>query len=144
MCGRFFFFSSRRRHTRYWRDWSSDVCSSDLSADDLLAPGALARAAEVFEAHPNVGMVYGRVVYYTADGVGDRTTGHDDPGLPRVIAPPPGRTVWSGVDWIEARCRTGQNVLSSPEAVVRTSVQQQVGGYRPDLPHAGDLEMWMR
>src|SRR3712207_3066390 len=25
-----FFFSSRRRHTRYWRDWSSDVCSSDL------------------------------------------------------------------------------------------------------------------
>ena len=27
-----FFFSSRRRHTRYWRDWSSDVCSSDLPA----------------------------------------------------------------------------------------------------------------
>src|SRR3712207_1556451 len=27
-----FFFSSRRRHTRYWRDWSSDVCSSDLGA----------------------------------------------------------------------------------------------------------------
>src|SRR5947209_7771092 len=25
-----FFFSSRRRHTSYWRDWSSDVCSSDL------------------------------------------------------------------------------------------------------------------
>src|SRR3712207_7156268 len=29
-CVFFFFFSSRRRHTRYWRDWSSDVCSSDL------------------------------------------------------------------------------------------------------------------
>src|SRR5438445_6365984 len=28
----FFFFSSRRRHTRYWRDWSSDVCSSDLGS----------------------------------------------------------------------------------------------------------------
>src|SRR5690554_4156890 len=26
----FFFFSSRRRHTRCGRDWSSDVCSSDL------------------------------------------------------------------------------------------------------------------
>src|SRR3712207_1066341 len=25
-----FLFSSRRQHTRYWRDWSSDVCSSDL------------------------------------------------------------------------------------------------------------------
>src|SRR3989449_5310272 len=28
----FFFFSSRRRHTRCSRDWSSDVCSSDLLA----------------------------------------------------------------------------------------------------------------
>src|SRR5207248_6126637 len=27
----FFFFSSRRRHTRSYGDWSSDVCSSDLS-----------------------------------------------------------------------------------------------------------------
>src|SRR5437762_8187176 len=27
----FFFFSSRRRHTRYIGDWSSDVCSSDLN-----------------------------------------------------------------------------------------------------------------
>src|SRR3712207_7111700 len=29
------FFSSRRRHTRYWRDWSSDVCSSDLGQEPL-------------------------------------------------------------------------------------------------------------
>src|SRR3712207_7005139 len=29
---RMVFYSSRRRHTRYWRDWSSDVCSSDLTA----------------------------------------------------------------------------------------------------------------
>src|SRR3712207_9514532 len=33
-----FFFSSRRRHTRYWRDWSSDVCSSDLAITWLGAP----------------------------------------------------------------------------------------------------------
>src|SRR3712207_7010502 len=32
-----FFFSSRRRHTRYWRDWSSDVCSSDLIMSYLAA-----------------------------------------------------------------------------------------------------------
>src|SRR5690606_39694098 len=30
-----FFFSSRRRHTRFSRDWSSDVCSSDLRARDV-------------------------------------------------------------------------------------------------------------
>src|SRR3712207_5430007 len=40
-----FFFSSRRRHTRYWRDWSSDVCSSDLVPNivfEVVAGGALA------------------------------------------------------------------------------------------------------
>src|SRR5690606_40016512 len=31
LCCLFFFFSSRRRHTRFSRDWSSDVCSSDLA-----------------------------------------------------------------------------------------------------------------
>src|SRR3712207_8593002 len=55
----FFFFSSRRRHTRYWRDWSSDVCSSDLAShldfplegrtivivDDVLYTGRTVRAA---------------------------------------------------------------------------------------------------
>src|SRR5690625_6016644 len=44
-CFVLFFFSSRRRHTRWPRDWSSDVCSSDLFAvvtlmamDDLGLP----------------------------------------------------------------------------------------------------------
>src|SRR5216684_8213037 len=32
----FFFFSSRRRHTRCSRDWSSDVCSSDLGSPELI------------------------------------------------------------------------------------------------------------
>src|SRR5204862_1631429 len=34
LCFFFFFFSSRRRHTRSLRDWSSDVCSSDLKDAD--------------------------------------------------------------------------------------------------------------
>src|SRR5262249_56408972 len=43
-CGvstRFFFFSSRRRHTRLVSDWSSDVCSSDLKRDaaQIACPG---------------------------------------------------------------------------------------------------------
>src|SRR5207245_4676107 len=35
----FFFFSSRRRHTRCYRDWSSDVCSSDLHEVTLSPSG---------------------------------------------------------------------------------------------------------
>src|SRR3712207_8857699 len=50
-----FVFSIRRRHTRYWRDWSSDVCSSDLvvGPDERVelggaqAPDGLVEAREV-------------------------------------------------------------------------------------------------
>src|SRR5207248_4699802 len=42
-----FFFSSRRRHTRSYGDWSSDVCSSDLEGV------ALRRSAEAYEQDPD-------------------------------------------------------------------------------------------
>src|SRR5258706_3153784 len=44
----FFFFSSRRRHTRLVSDWSSDVCSSDLRvfARSLLVGGSVRRKAQ--------------------------------------------------------------------------------------------------
>src|SRR5215813_14776067 len=41
----FFFFSSRRRHTRCGRDWSSDVCSSDLALLTMEAPDVTTHAA---------------------------------------------------------------------------------------------------
>src|SRR5207253_3521831 len=41
----FFFFSSRRRHTRWPRDWSSDVCSSDLSAATFCSAFRVPRSA---------------------------------------------------------------------------------------------------
>src|SRR5690625_7043292 len=48
----YFFFSSRRRHTRWPRDWSSDVCSSDLAHMGLgLGDGGVRREA-VVERHP--------------------------------------------------------------------------------------------
>src|SRR5690606_41598061 len=40
-------FSSRRRHTRFSRDWSSDVCSSDLEVAWLLIYGELPTASEL-------------------------------------------------------------------------------------------------
>src|SRR5690606_40918291 len=45
LCLHVFFFSSRRRHTRFSRDWSSDVCSSDLVMDTPKAQIALTLSA---------------------------------------------------------------------------------------------------
>src|SRR6266568_1920498 len=48
-----FFFSSRRRHTRWNCDWSSDVCSSDLRALVLAEPDSAGRSvADAVRAHP--------------------------------------------------------------------------------------------
>src|SRR2546430_6779147 len=53
----FFFFSSRRRHTRFDCDWSSDVCSSDLSCDipkrlDSLKVDYYPREKDLVSIHP--------------------------------------------------------------------------------------------
>src|SRR3712207_8703034 len=61
-----FFFSSRRRNTRYWRDWSSDVCSSDLLVDPTpwrAAVGVMARLGDL----PVASLGGGFAVAYTAD-----------------------------------------------------------------------------
>src|SRR3712207_9204739 len=52
------FFTSRRRHTRYWRDWSSDVCSSDLVSDVGSTKRALVEAVDderFVGGHPEIG-----------------------------------------------------------------------------------------
>src|SRR2546426_965900 len=43
----FFFFSSRRRHTRLQGDWSSDVCSSDLRLPSERALKSATRSAQI-------------------------------------------------------------------------------------------------
>ncbi len=104
-----------------------------LSADDLLVPGSLRRATEVMVGHPNVGMVYGKTLQ-AAEG--------------RPLPEPSGRwratKVWSGAEWVRIRCRSTYNCISSPEVVVRNSVQRAVGGYDPACHHSSDLNMWLR
>src|SRR2546429_5315306 len=47
-----FFFSSRRRHTRCSRDWSSDVCSSDLSTSAATVPATPRRPMQSLRLNP--------------------------------------------------------------------------------------------
>lgn len=110
-----------------------------LSADDLLLPGALRRAASVMVEHPEVGMVYGRALY-AEEGRPLPTPSRSRPG-PSLL---PAARVWGGVDWVRGRCRAGHNCVSAPTAVVRRSVQNFVGGYDPGCRHAHDLNMWLR
>jgi hypothetical protein len=103
-----------------------------LSADDLLAPGCLARATSLMEEYPSVGLTYGFPVSFV-DGY-----------VPPVRGAATAWVIWDGHDWIAQLCKTGGNALKSPEAVMRTSVLHKIGGYRPYLPHAADFELWMR
>src|SRR5205809_6310510 len=54
-----FFFSSRRRHTRCSRDWSSDVCSSDLKIHDVCR-GRILRDNRYLASRTGQGRDYGK------------------------------------------------------------------------------------
>src|SRR3712207_769971 len=65
-------FSSRRRHARYWRDWSSDVCSSDLDGRPVTMPTQDMIIGLYFLTHRNEGPEYagdGRVFGSTAEAI---------------------------------------------------------------------------
>jgi glycosyltransferase involved in cell wall biosynthesis len=106
-----------------------------LSADDLLTPGALSRAARLLDARPDVGMVCGQEIRLFGDeDLPDAQTAGDD-YEERVIP---------GLEFLEISCHTVANHVSTPTAVVRAELQEKVGGYRRDFPHTCDMEMWLR
>jgi glycosyltransferase involved in cell wall biosynthesis len=102
-----------------------------LSADDLLSPGSLARATSLMEEYPSVGLAYGSTIWFTDDEL----------PAPRKTAK--SWIIWHGHDWITQTCKTGENTVGSAGVLMRTSVLRKTSGFRDDLPHSGDLEMWM-
>ena len=114
-------------------EWADGDYTVLLSADDRLTPGALGRAKALLDAHPGVGFVYGHPLKFQQGSP-----------LPIARTKKCGWSVWSGQWWLERRFRDGHNCITSPEVMVRTSLQKRVGGYDARLGHTGDMEMWMR
>ncbi len=126
-----------RGHIRTYNEGLLEWCDTDyavlLSADDMLTPGSLGRAVDFLDATPEAGLVYGHYVRFDGKGA-----------LPPVRTGSPTWRRYEGQAWLRRRFSHGNGCIASPEVVVRTSVQQAVGGYDPALPHTGDIEMWMR
>jgi glycosyltransferase involved in cell wall biosynthesis len=114
-------------------EWASAEYSLLLSADDALTPGALERAAWVMDRHSEIGMTYGMALMIGEDGAvdGTATVSDDYRTLP-------------GAQFLQWCCENPHNPVPTATAVVRTEVQKYLGGYCAELPHTGDLEMWMR
>lgn len=116
-------------------DWAAADLFLLLSADDYLAPGALSRAARLMQATPSMSFSFGNAAVLYDDGlqVERRPFGERFSGETAVL---------SCLDFV--RSMKGANIVPTPTAVVRTSAQKQVGGYCHELPHAGDMAMWLR
>jgi len=113
--------------------WATDTYTVILDADDILTRGSLRRAGDLLNAHPEVSIVYGRVYSFH----GDR--------LPRYLGTArPAWRIWQGSEWFRIRCDLAQNCVLQPGVVMRTSVLKKIGGFRHELPHTADMEMWMR
>jgi hypothetical protein len=102
-----------------------------LDADDVLPPGALARATALLEACPDVGFVYGRPHHFSGD-------------VPHLVdTRSKSWTIWPGAEWLMARCRSSANVISQPEVVMRTALVREAGSFRVELAHTSDMHMWL-
>src|SRR5690606_37807947 len=75
----FFFFSSRRRHTRFSRDWSSDVCSAETNA-----PRATVETYEFRDGMGRPPADVERSIILTGDQVTDAQSNFDENGQPQV------------------------------------------------------------
>ncbi len=117
-------------------EWARSELFLLLSADDYLVEGALARAASVFHLDRSVAFLCGRVAV--------AFEGQPPPEVTSTLGMGP-LDIVSGADFIERACdKADANPVWAPTAVIRTHLLQQVGGYDPALPHAGDLELWLR
>lgn len=119
-------------------DWATADYVLLLSADDYLLPGSLQRAAELMNANQEVGFSFGNAIELSDDG-----------SMRPILTPAasatssePGWTVLSGRAFI--RLSATRNIVPTPTALVRTSLQRRIGYYREHLPHTGDMEMWLR
>jgi glycosyltransferase involved in cell wall biosynthesis len=118
-------------------EWASADYMLLLSADDYLLPSALARATNLMDAHPEVGFTFGNVIELSDNGKETpiksiiKATGDSD------------KRILEGRELIELTGAQG-NQVTTCSAVVRTELQKHLGGYREELPHAGDAEMWLR
>ena len=117
-------------------DWAEADYFLLLSADDFLLPGALFRATQVMDQHPEVGFSFGRAKALYERGESSRRE------LFLENSDQAGCCIMRGREFIE---RSGAHcIVAAPTAVVRTPLQKRVGGYRQELPHSGDMEMWLR
>lgn len=125
--------AENKRHIATYNDGLAEIKGDYvvlLSADDALPRNALTRAVALMEAHPGVGLVYGFPDNFTDEP-------HDVPDEVRSWS------VWSGDAWLSRACRTGRNVIMSPEVVMRRSAWDEIGEYDARLPHAADMAVWL-
>src|SRR5262249_41209279 len=101
--------------------WADGDYTVLLSADDMLTPGSLLRATRLMDTHPDVGFVYGGVLKFITD---------QPLPQPHKVSRECRWKIQAGLDWLEARCKAANNIIFSPEVVVRTRLQHKLGEYR--------------
>jgi glycosyltransferase involved in cell wall biosynthesis len=116
-------------------EWVAAPYNMLLSADDVLTPGAFARATQLMDANPSVTLVYGPDVPFSSEEPPRLPASADTNGAWRIV---PYR------EFLAMSCDAGHTPIQAATAVARTSSHKNIGGYLPDHPHSGDTEVWLR
>jgi len=115
-------------------EWVKGDYTLSLSADDVLTPGALRRAATVLDRHPAVSFVYGPVVVYREGRRPPRDRRDTRRGLLKI---------WDSNEWLWQVAGSGHVCIRSPEVIARSSMVKDAG-YSPLLPHTSDMGLCLQ
>lgn len=94
------------------------------SSDDLYLPNALQTAVDAFQAHPEVGLVFGDI--HKIDAAGNL--------LNQMVLPP-----FTLADWLSKH-----TWIPQPSAFFRRQLLNTTGGWRDSVPYAADTDLWLR
>lgn len=131
---------TNRGHIATYNDGLAKVSGDHvllLSADDMLVPGSLARAAALLESDPRIGLVYGHAPAFTEASSAAQA-------IRTLTTRARSWSVWEPGDWLPPRLRRAKNPIYTPTALMRASAWADVGGYDSRLPHAADMLLWYR
>jgi glycosyltransferase involved in cell wall biosynthesis len=117
-------------------EWASAEYLLLLSADDYILPDALSRAVKLMDQNRQIGFTFGGYIELSSNNIVKKVI-----PLQNIISGA-SNIILQGREFIELS--GAHNIVRTPTAVVRTQLQKKVGGYRLELPHAGDMEMWLR
>jgi len=108
-----------------------------LDSDDQIEKGKLSNQVELFQQHPNAGLVYSHALYYDSGNPTNLRLTHDESNVAWI-------PTFTGNSWEMLSTHYKRNIFVVSSPLIKKSLVEQVGGFYAPLNWVEDWEFWLR